>query len=65
MAYFGRMRPQTGLRGESFSADVTVEGPVLRPLDLSVVISKVLLKVRELDERSSAIWEVALIGPLA
>lgn len=46
MAYFGRMRPQAGLRCEALPADVAVEGPVLRPFNLSVVVSEVLLEIR-------------------
>lgn len=59
------MGPQTALSGKPFAADVAVEGPVLGPLDLRVVVAQVLLQVGELDEGSPAVGEVAFVGPLA
>lgn len=38
MAYFRRMRSETGLRGETFAADVAVERSVFGSLHLGVVI---------------------------
>lgn len=58
------MGPQRALGGEALAADVTVEGPVLHPLQLGVVVTEVLLKVGELDEGPAALRQVALVRPL-
>ena len=58
------MGPETGLGGEPLAADVAVEGPVLEPLDLALVVAEVLLQVRELDEGAPALGDVALVRPL-
>lgn len=65
MAYFRSVRPQTRLRGESFAADGTVEGSVLRPFHLGVVIPQVLLEIGQLDEGSPAVRKVALVWTFA
>lgn len=64
---FGRylrcVSPEGALGGESFAADVTVEGTVLHPLELGVVVAEMLLKVRKLDEGASAVRDVAFVRP--
>lgn len=57
------MCPEGALGGESLPADVTVEGAVLHPLELGVVVAKMLLKVRQLDEGASAVRDVAFVRP--
>lgn len=64
MTDLGRVGPEAALGGKPFSADVAVEGSVLGPLNLRIVIAQVLLQIGQLDEGPSAIREVALIGPL-
>ena len=59
------MGSQTALRGKSLSTDVAVERPVLQSLDLRLVVSKVLLKVGQLDEGPTTLWYVALVRTLA
>lgn len=63
--YLGRVSPQARLRGESFSADITVKRSVLRAFHLSVVIAQMLLQIAELDEGAAAFWQVTFIRPLA
>lgn len=60
-----RVRSETALGGETLATDVAVEGPVLGPLHLGVVVAEVLLQVRQLDEGAPAVWEVAFVGALA
>lgn len=45
MAYFGRVRAQTGLGGKALSANVAMERPVFRPFHLRVVVAQMLLQV--------------------
>lgn len=59
------MRPETRLGGEALAAEIAVEGTALGPLDLGIVIAKVLLQVRQLDERSAALRQVTLVRALA
>lgn len=61
MAYFRRVGAQTGLGGEAFAADVAVERAVFGALHLGVVISQVLLQVRQLDERPPAVGKVTFV----
>jgi len=56
---------QTAFRGKSLSTDVAVERPVFQSLDLRLVVSKVLLKVGQLDEGPTTLWDVALVRTLA
>lgn len=65
MAYFRRMRPKTGLCREPFSTNGTMKRPIFGPFDLSVMISEMLLKVRELNKSPSAVRQMALVGPLS
>lgn len=61
MAYFRRVGAQTGFGGEAFAADVAVERAVFGALHLGVVISQVLLQVRQLDERPPAVGKVTFV----
>lgn len=64
MAYFRRMRSETGLSRESFSADVTMERTIFCPFYLSIVIPQVLLEVGELDKSATAVRQMAFVRPL-
>ena len=57
----GCVGAQTALGGEAFTADLTVERPVLHALDLRVVVPQVLLQVRQLDEGPAALGVVTLV----
>lgn len=59
------MRSETALSGKALATDVAMEGPVLSPLDLGVMVPQVLLKVGELDEGASTVGEVAFVRTLA
>lgn len=65
MTDLGRVCPKATLGCEAFTANVTMEGPVFGPLDLRVVVPQVLLQIRQLDEGSSAVWQVAFVRPFA
>lgn len=52
----GGMSSQTAFSGEAFATDVAVEGSILCPLHLSVVVPQVLLEIGQLDEGSPAVW---------
>lgn len=65
VTYLGRVRPETRLGGETLAAEIAVERAALGPLDLGVVVAKVLLQVRQLDERSAALRQVAFVRALA
>jgi len=56
---------EAALRGEPLAADVAVEGPVLQPLDLALVVAQVLLQVRQLDEGPPALGDVAFVRSLS
>lgn len=58
------VRSQARFRRESFPADVAMEGTILRPLNLCVVIPQMLLQIRQLNEGSSAVRQVALVRAL-
>lgn len=57
----GRVGAQRGLGGEAFAAYGALKRPVLGPLQLGIVIAKVLLQIRQLDEGSSAFRHVATV----
>ena len=63
--YLSGMCSKTALSGKSFAADVTVEGPVLEPLDLALVVAQVLLQVAQLDEGATAVRNMAFIRSLS
>ena len=65
LTHLASVSPQTALRGKSLSTDVAVERPVFQSLDLRLVVSKVLLKVGQLDEGPTTLWDVALVRTLA
>ena len=65
LTHLASVGSQTALRGKSLSTDVAVERPVLQSLDLRLVVSKVLLKVGQLDEGPATLWYVALVRTLA
>lgn len=65
VTYLGSVRPETRLGGETLAAEIAVERTALGPLDLGVVVAKVLLQVRQLDERSAALRQVAFVRALA
>lgn len=58
------MRAQTGLSGEPFAADITVERPVLGAFHLCVVVAQVLLQIGQLDKCASALGQVAFVRAL-
>jgi len=51
LEYLSSMGPEGGLGREALSADVAVEGSVLEPLELALVIAQVLLKIRQLEKQ--------------
>ena len=59
------MSPETALCSEPLAADVAVEGSVFQPLNLRLVITKVLLQVGQLDERSPTLRNVTFVGALS
>ena len=59
------MGPEAALSGEALAADVAVEGSVFQSFNLGLVVTEVLLKVRQLDERSATLGNVTFVGPLA
>ena len=59
------MSPETTLCSEPLAADVAVEGSVFQPLNLRLVITKVLLQVGQLDERSPTLRNVTFVGALS
>jgi hypothetical protein len=63
--YLSGVGPQRGLRGKPLAANVTMEGTIFQPLELRLVIAKVLLEVRQLDEGAAALQNVALVRPLS
>lgn len=65
LTHLASVGSQTALRGKSLSTDVAVERPVFQSLDLRLVVSKVLLKVGQLDEGPTTLWYVALVRTLA
>ena len=65
LTHLASVGSQTALRGKSLSTDVAVKRPVLQSLDLRLVVSKVLLKVGQLDEGPTTLWYVALVRTLA
>ena len=65
LTHLASVGSQTALSGKSLSTDVAVERPVFQSLDLRLVVSKVLLKVGQLDEGPTTLWYVALVLTLA
>ena len=65
LTHLASVGSQTALSGKSLSTDVAVERPVFQSLDLRLVVSKVLLKVGQLDEGPTTLWDVALVWTLA
>ena len=59
------MRPETAFCGEPFATNVAVEGSVLEPLDLRLVVPEVLLQVGQLDEGPPTLRNVTLVGSLS
>ena len=59
------MSPEAALGSEPLAADVAVEGSVFQPLNLRLVITKVLLQVGQLDERSPTLRNVTFVGALS
>ena len=50
-----RVGPEAGLGGETLSTYVAVERTIFRSLHLRIVVSQVLLKIRQLDEGTPAL----------
>ena len=63
--HLARVRPETAFCGEPFATNVAVEGSVLEPLDLRLVVPEVLLQVGQLDERAATLGDVAFVGALS
>ena len=62
--YLSAVSPERGFGCESLAADVAVEWAVLQSLQLGLVIPKVLLQIRQLDEGTPAVWDVAFVRAL-
>jgi len=60
-AYLGSVCSETALRSESFAANIAVEGPVLRPFYLGVMVPQMLLEVRQLDKGSTTLWKMTSV----
>ena len=65
VGYLSSVSSEAALRGEPLAADVAVEGPVLQPLDLALVVAQVLLQVRQLDEGPPALGDVTFVRSLS
>lgn len=59
------MSAQTRLGSESLAADVAVKWTVLGALYLGIVVSQMLLQVRELNEGASTFGQMTLVRPFA
>lgn len=59
------VRTQAGLGGKTFTTNIAVKRPVLGPLRLAVVISKVLLQVGQLNESTTTLGHMAFVGAFA
>lgn len=59
------MGAETRLGGESLAANVAVKWTVLGALHLGIVISQMLLQVRQLNEGAATVRQMTLVGPLA
>ena len=65
VTHLSSVGPQTALCGEALATDVAVEGSVFQSFNLWLVVTEVLLQVRQLDERSATLGNVTFVGPLS
>lgn len=61
MAYFRCMCPKAWFCCKALATDIAMKWSIFRPFYLCIMIPKVLLKIRQLNESSATVWKMALV----